>query len=74
MGYHPILEAGQKMFDLPKVSFDREALCATLKSLRRREALVYAYPDQRFYAPRSLAELKAIRPCQNSAYARMDSP
>jgi xanthine dehydrogenase small subunit len=60
-GYRPILEAGEKMFDLPKVAFDRQALCATLKSLRRRESLVYACPDERFYAPRSLAELTRLR-------------
>jgi xanthine dehydrogenase small subunit len=60
-GYRPILEAGEKMFDLPKVAFDREALCATLKSLRRRESLVYAYPEQHFYAPQSLTELTRLR-------------
>ena len=60
-GYRAILEAGEKMFDLPNVAFDREALCATLKSLRRRESLVYTYMDQRFYAPRSLAELTRLR-------------
>jgi len=60
-GYRPILEAGEKMFDLPKVAFDREALCAILKSLRRSEALVYAYEGQRFYAPQSLAELTRLR-------------
>ena len=60
-GYRAILEAGGKMFDLPNVAFDREALCATLKSLRRRESLVYTYMDQRFYAPRSLVELTRLR-------------
>jgi xanthine dehydrogenase small subunit len=63
-GYRPILEAGEKMFDLPTVAFDSEALCATLKSLRRREALVYAYAGQRFYAPQSLAELTRLRGAQ----------
>jgi xanthine dehydrogenase small subunit len=60
-GYRPILEAGEKMFDLPTVAFDSEALCETLKSLRRNEALVYAYEGQRFYAPQSLAELTRLR-------------
>jgi xanthine dehydrogenase small subunit len=49
------------MFDLPTVAFDSEALCATLKSLRRSEALIYAYEGQRFYAPQSLAELTRLR-------------
>jgi xanthine dehydrogenase small subunit len=60
-GYRPILEAGEKMFDLHTVAFDSEALCETLKSLRRSEALVYAYEGQRFYAPQSLAELTRLR-------------
>jgi xanthine dehydrogenase small subunit len=60
-GYRPILEAGEKMFDWPRVVFDREALYETLKSMRRRESLVYAYQGQRFYAPQSLAELTRLR-------------
>jgi xanthine dehydrogenase small subunit len=60
-GYRPILEAGEKMFDPPGVAFDREALCETLKSLRRSESLVYEYAGQRFYAPQSLAELTRLR-------------
>jgi xanthine dehydrogenase small subunit len=60
-GYRPILAAGEQMFDLPTVAFDSEALCETLKSLRRRESLVYAHEGQRFYAPQSLAELTRLR-------------
>jgi xanthine dehydrogenase small subunit len=60
-GYRPILAAGEQMFDLPTVAFDSEALCETLKSLRRRESLVYAHEGQRFYAPQSLAELTHLR-------------
>ena len=60
-GYRPILKAGEKMFDLPRVAFDSEALCETLKSLRRSESLVYEYEGQRFYAPQSLAELTRLR-------------
>jgi xanthine dehydrogenase small subunit len=59
-GYRPILEAGEKMFDLSTVAFDSEALCETLQSLRRSESLVYAYAGQRFYAPQSLAELTRL--------------
>jgi xanthine dehydrogenase small subunit len=60
-GYRPILAAGEQMFDLPTVAFDSEALCETLKSLRRRESLVYAHEGRRFYAPQSLAELTRLR-------------
>lgn len=48
------------MFDLPTVAFDSEALCETLKFLRRSESLVYAYEGQHFYAPQSLAELTRL--------------
>jgi xanthine dehydrogenase small subunit len=60
-GYRPILDAGEQMFALPTVAFDSEAVCETLKSLRRSESLVYAYEGQRFYAPQSLAELTRLR-------------
>jgi xanthine dehydrogenase small subunit len=60
-GYRPILEAGEKMFDLPMVAFDSAVLCETLKSLRRSESLVYANAGQRFYAPQTLAELTRLR-------------
>src|SRR5262249_46501080 len=64
-GYRPILEAGEKMLDLPTVAFDSEALCETLKSLQRSEALVYTYEGQRFYAPHYLPgppRLRAAHP------------
>ena len=60
-GYRPILDAGEKMFDLPTVAFDSEALGETLKALQRSESLVYEYEGQRFYAPQSLAELTHLR-------------
>jgi xanthine dehydrogenase small subunit len=66
-GYRPILAAGEQMFDLPTVAFDSEALGETLRSLRRRESLVYAYEGQRFYAPQSLAELTRLRAARPQA-------
>jgi xanthine dehydrogenase small subunit len=60
-GYRPILEAGQRMFDLPAAPFDRAALAAQLRALRRTASLVYEAHDRRFFAPRSLAELTALR-------------
>jgi xanthine dehydrogenase small subunit len=66
-GYRPILEAGRKMFDLPKIGFDREAVIAKLKSLQRGEGLVYQYEGCKFYAPRSLAELTHLRAANPSA-------
>jgi xanthine dehydrogenase small subunit len=64
-GYRPILEAGERMFDLPQTSFDRDALRRQLQSLMRSESLVYEHDGRRFFAPRSvaeLAELKAAHP------------
>ena len=60
-GYRPILEAGARMFDLPRASFDREALRTQLKSLARNASFVYQHDGQRFFAPRSLAELTELR-------------
>jgi xanthine dehydrogenase small subunit len=49
------------MLDLPKVSFDREALQKQLASIVRKESLVYEHGGHRFFAPRSLAELLELR-------------
>lgn len=49
------------MFDLPRASFDREALRTQLKSLARNASFVYQHDGQRFFAPRSLAELTELR-------------
>ena len=60
-GYRPIIEAGARMFDLPAVPFDRAALRAQLESVRREGALEYAAAGSRFFAPRTLADLLALR-------------
>ena len=60
-GYKPIIEAGRRMFDLPAAPLDREALRLQLLEIRRDEALVYTAAGRRFFAPRALAELVALR-------------
>jgi xanthine dehydrogenase small subunit len=60
-GYRPILEAGHRMFDLPSVGFDREAVRQKLAALRRAESLAYAHAGRKFFAPQSLAELLQLR-------------
>ncbi len=60
-GYRPILEAGQRMFDLPAAAFDRDALRQQLIAIRREQALEYLAAGRRFFAPRTLAELVALR-------------
>jgi xanthine dehydrogenase small subunit len=60
-GYRPILEAGQRMFDLPARRLDTTALAAALRSLRNDPALAYAQAGERFWAPRTLDELATLR-------------
>ena len=60
-GYRPIIEAGHKMFDLPPALFDHEELVRQLVTIRRDRGLEYACAGRRFFAPRTLAELVALR-------------
>ena len=68
-GYRPILDAGQRMFDLPAVRLDRAAVVRALHELKAPAALDYtaatATPQgerlDHFHAPRSADELAALR-------------
>ena len=60
-GYRPILDAGQRMFELPQAVFDTAPAVAALQSLRTDDALVYQAAGARFEAPRTLDELAAVR-------------
>jgi xanthine dehydrogenase small subunit len=60
-GYRPIIDAAKRMVELPPVEFDRDALAARLQPLQRDAALDYAADGKRFHAPRTLAELVALR-------------
>lgn len=69
-GYRPILDAGQKMYEAPREVFSTSALLSQLNSLNAASpsGLVYEGPSctdsaqrSRFFAPRSLAELAALR-------------
>jgi xanthine dehydrogenase small subunit len=66
-GYRPILEAGQKMFELPELPLDRAAIRSALESLQRTEALDYGDAGQHFHAPRTLEELLALRTAKPQA-------
>ncbi len=65
-GYRPILDAGQRMFELPAVRLDTAPIAAALRSLAADAPLAYTDAlGARFAAPRSidaLAELRAARP------------
>ena len=60
-GYRPILEAGERMFDPPKVGFDYAALREQLLALKRSRSLAYDYQGVKFFAPKSLDELTQLR-------------
>ncbi|MBL8511834.1 MAG: xanthine dehydrogenase small subunit, partial [Betaproteobacteria bacterium] len=60
-GYKPIIEAGHRMFDLPKVAFDLDALKQSLLGIQRQTSLTLHHQGQHFFAPRSLAELLPLR-------------
>jgi xanthine dehydrogenase small subunit len=60
-GYRPIIDAAHAMFDLPRVALDREALREQLLPLQRREALTIVHDGGSFHAPKTQAELVALR-------------
>jgi xanthine dehydrogenase small subunit len=60
-GYRPIIDAARRMCELPKAGFDRAALAEQLAALQRQEGFHYAGDGKRFFAPRSVAELIALR-------------
>ncbi len=56
-GYRPILDAGQRMFDLPPAALDTAPVIAALETLRADEPL----HRPGFHAPNTLADLAALR-------------
>lgn len=63
-GYRPILDAGQRMFDLPSVRLETKPVVAALTALQN-DGLDYAAPlgarIDHFHAPRTLSQLAALR-------------
>jgi len=59
-GYRPILDAGQRMFDLPKLQLDTTPVLAALKTLHSAETFVYER-GARFHAPKTLDALASLR-------------
>jgi xanthine dehydrogenase small subunit len=60
-GYRPIIDAAQRMVELPKVAFDRAQLTQQLAALKRDQLAVYSAHGQTFLAPRTLDELIQLR-------------
>ena len=59
-GYRPILEAGQRMFDLAPMPLETEPVLAALRSLRVADSFAYAAHGASYEAPRTLTELAAL--------------
>jgi xanthine dehydrogenase small subunit len=66
-GYRPIIDAAHRMGELPAVGFDRQALQQALQPLQRDDMFVYRHDGQAFYAPRTLAQLVAVRAANPAA-------
>ncbi|MDP3670198.1 MAG: xanthine dehydrogenase small subunit [Telluria sp.] len=60
-GYRPIIEAAERMGQLPRVDFDRAALTAQLQQIQRGALATYSVGGQQFHAPRTLDELVGLR-------------
>ncbi|HSN32597.1 MAG TPA: xanthine dehydrogenase small subunit, partial [Ideonella sp.] len=60
-GYRPILDAGERMFDLPPATFDAAPVVAALRELQAEAPLHYAAQGGRWHAPRSVDDLAALR-------------
>ena len=60
-GYRPIIEAARRMGELPAVSFARAPVIGALRALQREHPLRVTHAGQTFHAPRTLAQLAALR-------------
>lgn len=64
-GYRPILDAGQRMFDLPPVRLDTQPVVQALQTLQNEFGFEYTAPlgvrTDHFHAPRTLAQLAQLR-------------
>ena len=67
-GYRPILDAGQRMFDLPAVALDTAPVIAALKGFETDATFTYTgNGTDTFHAPTTLAELAALRQAKPEA-------
>jgi xanthine dehydrogenase small subunit len=66
-GYRPIIDAAQRMMELPSVSFDRDKILQALRQLQRDDMFVHTQNGQSFYAPRTLDQLAEVLAAHPSA-------
>jgi xanthine dehydrogenase small subunit len=60
-GYRPIIDAAQRMGQLPAVEFDRTQVSQALAALRRDTPLRFTHGHQTFHAPRTIEQLAQLR-------------
>lgn len=60
-GYQPIIRAAGEMLTYPHVPFDRAALAKILNTLNRDNVFTYEAAGHVFHAPRTIAQLAALR-------------
>ena len=63
-GYRPILDAGQRMFEMPSARLDTAPVVGALTALQADTGLQYG---EHFHAPRTLDELAALRAARPDA-------
>jgi xanthine dehydrogenase small subunit len=66
-GYRPIIDAAQRMCELPKADFDRQALADTLRTIQPADMLTYTKEGQSFHLPLTLDQLVALRTAKPDA-------
>ncbi|HET7793566.1 MAG TPA: xanthine dehydrogenase small subunit [Rhizobacter sp.] len=75
-GYRPILDAGERMFELPTATLDTAPVVAALQGMQRSDGFHYAAFNRQvegqervdhFHAPRTLESLAALREQQPQA-------
>ena len=65
-GYRPILDAGQRMFELPAATLDTAPVVKALRELARPDSFHYAQ-GAGFHAPKTLDELACLREAKPDA-------
>jgi xanthine dehydrogenase small subunit len=60
-GYRPILDAGQRMFELPARRLDRAPIVRALQTMSKAPPLAYEHGGRRFWAPRTADALAQLR-------------
>ncbi|MEN3291470.1 MAG: xanthine dehydrogenase small subunit [Burkholderiales bacterium] len=66
-GYRPIVDAAQRMCELPKVELDRQELAEALRGLQRTDTFIYTNGSQSFHAPLTLEQLVQLRAAKPNA-------